>query len=146
MDGNGIVCLNFNRYGDGSLSAYHNKGADLQYVTTHNSSVQNLSQNGPRGTASFEMKGRQNLPFGGGSINKRGTVYTINKSSSNSTGNVIQNSEVTSRRSRTFKMAMPSIHRSAALIHKNFMQTFRNIGYEFYFPRSGAVLILFIGI
>lgn len=32
------------------------------------------------------------------------------------------------RKSRTFKLAMPSTHRSMALIRKNFMQTFRNIG------------------
>lgn len=31
-------------------------------------------------------------------------------------------------KSRTFKLAMPSSHRSLALIRKNFMQTFRNIG------------------
>ena len=32
------------------------------------------------------------------------------------------------RRSRTFTLAVPSPHRTAALIRKNFMQTFRNIG------------------
>jgi len=33
-----------------------------------------------------------------------------------------------SRRSRTFQLALPSLHRTNALIRKNFMQTFRNIG------------------
>ncbi|XP_046646484.1 ABC transporter G family member 20-like [Daphnia pulicaria] len=125
IDGNGIVCLNFNRCGDGSLPTYSNKRADLQQIT--NSSIQNPSKNGLRSAASFEMKGRHNLPLGG-SITKRGTVYTINQSSSKSSENIIQDNEVISRRSRTFKMTMPSMHRSAALIHKNFMQTFRNIG------------------
>jgi hypothetical protein len=141
MDGNGVVCLNFNRYGDGSLPTYSNKRADLQQVT--NSSIQKPSHNGLRAAASFEMKGRHNLPLGG-SINKKGTVYTINQSSSKSSDNIIPDNEVLSRRSRTFKVTMPSMHRSAALIHKNFMQTFRNIGYEFISPWSSAVLILFI--
>ena len=34
----------------------------------------------------------------------------------------------TEKRSKTFRFSMPSPHRSAALIRKNFMQTFRNIG------------------
>ena len=33
------------------------------------------------------------------------------------------------RRSRTMALSLPSAHRTSALIRKNFMQTFRNIGY-----------------
>ncbi|EFX78467.1 ABC protein, subfamily ABCH [Daphnia pulex] len=47
------------------------------------------------------------------------------------------------RRSGTFKLAIPSWHRSAALIRKNFMQTFRNIGmflFIFLLPAAQAIL------
>ncbi|EFX78468.1 ABC protein, subfamily ABCH [Daphnia pulex] len=77
-------------------------------------------------TSQNRLGGHENMAFNY-SISQ-GTVYTINQSSSKSSENIIQDNEVISRRSRTFKMTMPSMHRSAALIHKNFMQTFRNIG------------------
>lgn len=47
------------------------------------------------------------------------------------------------RRSRTFALSVPSPHRTLALIRKNFMQTFRNIGvfmFIFLLPAVQAVL------
>lgn len=118
----GVVCLNFNRYGDNNLRGCNNKRANqLQQMNV--CAIQNSSHHSKRERAatSFQMEGLFDVQLAGNNANRTdNNIHAVN----NYGGGAGQGT----RRSRTFKMAIPSPHRSAALIHKNFMQTFRNIG------------------
>nr|QST15012.1 ABCH-like protein [Diaphanosoma celebensis] len=77
---------------------------------------------------------------GGGSSNSSSAGDTTSSCGSTSDRS---STRVTKRRSRTFALNVPSPHRTAALIRKNFMQTFRNIGvflFIFLLPAAQAIL------
>lgn len=126
MEEGGIVCLNFSRYGDNKLRGYSNKHAN-QLHHTNLGAIQNTSLHGKRErpTTSLQMEGRFNVQLTGNNTSRMSNnIHAVNNFDSHA------NVGAGRSHSRTFKMAIPSPHRSAALIHKNFMQTFRNIGYE----------------
>lgn len=114
--------MNFNRYGDNNLRGCNNKRAN-QLQQMNIGAIQNSSHHSKRERAatSFQMEGLFDVQLAGNNASRTdNNIHAVN----NYGGGAGQGT----RRSRTFKMAIPSPHRSAALIHKNFMQTFRNIG------------------
>ena len=134
----GIVGLTFQKCGDGKQNAYNNRQVYNQQM--HISSIQKALNRGNATinispASSLDLKGAFSIERGGINIdpgNSAASCINSETSSYSNNSTVATPREVIKRRSRTFKMAMPSAHRSAALIHKNFMQTFRNIGYKFY--------------
>ncbi|XP_057380008.1 ABC transporter G family member 20-like [Daphnia carinata] len=138
MEEGGVVCLNFNRFGDNNLRGYNQKRPNqLQQMSL--SAIQNSSHHGKREKAatSFQMDGLFNVQPIGNNIKETRTANNIHTVSNYDDQGTSQS------RSRTFRMAIPSTHRSAALIHKNFMQTFRNIGmflFVFLLPALQAII------
>ncbi len=136
-DEDGIVGLTFSPSGDSMIHAYSNKAANQQHINQMNAFNNENQGNDDSPAATFDTKeGLFNLKHGGSSTNGSGSSTASCSSSSSNAGDTSSSCGSTAassrapgqRRSRTFKLAMPSIHRSVALIRKNFMQTFRNIG------------------
>ena len=145
-DEEGIVGLTFSPAGDSLLNTYSNKGAATNHQQQQHINQMNAFNNENQGSGNnddptvvvataFDTKESLfNLKHGGSSTNGSSTASCSSTSSnagdtSSSCGSTAASSRAPGqRRSRTFKLAMPSAHRSAALIRKNFMQTFRNIG------------------
>ena len=137
-DEDGIVGLTFSPSGDSMIHTYSNKQQQQhinQMNAFNNENTQGNNDDTP--AAAFDTKeGLFNLKHGGSSTNGSGSSTASCSSSSSNAGDTSSSCGSTAassrapgqRRSRTFKLAMPSPHRSAALIRKNFMQTFRNIG------------------
>lgn len=139
-DEDGIVGLTFSPAGDSMLNTYSNKGTNNQHINQMNAFNHDNQGNDDSNAATFDTKESLfNLKHGGSSTNGSGSSTASCSSSSSNAGDTSSSCGSTAassrapgqRRSRTFKLAMPSLHRSAALIRKNFMQTFRNIGYVF---------------
>ena len=136
-DEDGIVGLTFSPSGDSMIHTYSNKGSNNQQHINQMNAFNNENQDNDSPAATFDTKeGLFNLKHGGSSTNGSGSSAASCSSSSSqagdtssSCGSTVASSQAPGqRRSRTFKLAIPSPHRSAALIRKNFMQTFRNIG------------------
>lgn len=144
----GIVGLTFSPSGDSSLQmhGYDNKrgSSPSSSPPTPNGAnrpnhVSRMNEfNSADAPAAFETKdGLFNMKAGNNSATNSSTASCSSSSSnagdtSSSCGSTAASSVRASnkRRSRTFACSMPSAHRSLALIRKNFMQTFRNIGYS----------------
>jgi hypothetical protein len=136
-DEDGIVGLTFSPSGDSMVHTYSNKASNNQQQHINQMNAFNNHGNDDSATATFDTKeGLFNLKHGGSSTNgSSSSTASCSCSSSNagdtssSCGSTAASSRaVGKRRSGTFKLAIPSWHRSSALIRKNFMQTFRNIG------------------
>ena len=123
------------------VHTYSNKASNNhQHINQMNAF--NNQGNDDSATATFDTKeGLFNLKHGGSSTNGSSSSTASCSSSSSNAGDTSSSCGSTAassravgkRRSGTFKLAIPSWHRSAALIRKNFMQTFRNIGYDKFF-------------
>lgn len=136
VEEDGIVGLTFSPAGDNSLvRTYSNKAAPGAQHITHMNAFNEEIHEEHHGPSIDTKEGLYQLNNkGGNSLNGSSTASCSSASSqagdtSSSCGSTAASSRVVSkRRSRTFTCAMPSPHRTAALIRKNFMQTFRNIG------------------
>lgn len=136
VEEDGIVGLTFCPAGDNSLvRTYSNKGAAAgQHITHMNAFNEDIHEE--HHAPSIDTKdGLYHLSNkGANSLNGSSTASCSSASSqagdtSSSCGSTAASSRVVSkRRSRTFACAVPSPHRTMALVRKNFMQTFRNIG------------------
>jgi hypothetical protein len=136
-DEDGIVGLTFSPSGDSMVHTYSNKASNNQQQHINQMNAFNNHGNDDSATATFDTKeGLFNLKHGGSSTNGSSSSTASCSSSSSNAGDTSSSCGSTAassravgkRRSGTFKLAIPSWHRSSALIRKNFMQTFRNIG------------------
>ena len=89
-------------------------------------------QAGENGAAlHYANETKENLHYHSASSSSGGSSNSSNAGDTTSScGSTSDRSStrVVKRRSRTFALNVPSPHRTMALIRKNFMQTFRNIG------------------
>ncbi|XP_046646482.1 ABC transporter G family member 20-like isoform X3 [Daphnia pulicaria] len=151
-DEDGIVGLTFSPSGDSMVHTYSNKASNNQQQHINQMNAFNNHGNDDSATATFDTKeGLFNLKHGGSSTNGSSSSTASCSSSSSNAGDTSSSCGSTAassravgkRRSGTFKLAIPSWHRSSALIRKNFMQTFRNIGmflFIFLLPAAQAIL------
>lgn len=139
-DEDGIVGLTFSPSGEMNSLTHHSAYTNKMQRSSVNQ--MNDFNNEHNANAAFDHATKDGLfhniksGAGGGKGGESSTTASCSSSSSNagdtssSCGSTAASSvRVThKRRSRTFTLALPSAHRTAALIRKNFMQTFRNIG------------------
>jgi len=130
----GIVGLTFSPRGGDNSMLHTYTGSNKQQ--SRNGSNQQLHQmnefNSANDASPIETKdGLFHLKHGGSSTNGGSSSASCSSAgdTSSSCGSTAASSRVPAkRRSRTFNLTPPSPHRTMALIRKNFMQTFRNIG------------------
>jgi hypothetical protein len=125
----GIVGLTFSPSGENSmLHTYSNKQRTASNQQLHQMNEFNTAND----ASPIDTKdGLYHLKHGGSSTNGGSSSASCSSAgdTSSSCGSTAASSRVPAkRRSRTFNLNPPSPHRTMALIRKNFMQTFRNIG------------------
>jgi len=141
----GIVGLTFSPSGDNLVP--YNTDQQQQQKQQHINEMNELNMNNQRHGDDPNMESKEsslyNLKHGNGQSSSSSSNNGDTSSSCGSTAHSSSSRIPGKRRSRTFALSIPSRHRTMALIRKNFMQTFRNIGvfmFIFLLPAVQAVL------